>query len=144
MNDIERQIALEANAVHDGLLRCAKSGKYQLATDSKPARDLVGNALKSLADAILAEQLDLKASRRQMLPKYAVPLLSIYCEQLALITLATLLNFICRSEFEDGMAPRRTPVAFEIGQWCRIERMLDCFQNRGVNVAEELLSRNRN
>jgi DNA-directed RNA polymerase len=143
MNDIERQIKLEADAVHDGFLRCDKSAKYQLATDLKPVRDLVGNALKSLTDAILAEQLDLKTSRRQMLPKYGVPLLSINHEQLALITLATLLNSICRSEFEDGLAPRRTPVAFEIGQWCRIERILDCCQHREVDVAQDLLSRNR-
>src|SRR5438105_8434176 len=121
MKDIERQIELEANAVQDGLLRCAKSGKYQLATDLKPVNDLVRNALESLIDAILAEQLDLKTSRRQMLPNYAVPLLSIYHAQLALITLATLLNSIFRSEFEDSEAPRRTRVAFDIGQWCRIE-----------------------
>src|SRR5438034_10235051 len=134
MNDIERQVNLEADAVQDGLLRCAKSGKYQLATDLKPVNDLVRNALESLMDALLGEQHDLKTSRRPMLPKYALPLLSIHHAQLALITLATLLNSIFRSEFEDGEAPRRTPVAFDIGQWCRIERLLDCVQNRGVNL----------
>ena len=57
---------LEAEAVHDGLLRYAQSREYLLATDSKPVQDLIGHALKLLADAILAEQLELKT--RQKLP----------------------------------------------------------------------------
>ena len=93
---------LEADAVHDGLLRYAQSREYQLATDSKPVRDLLGDALKPLADAILAQQLELKTSQRQKLPKYGVPLLSISHEKLALITLGTLLNAITRSEFTEG------------------------------------------
>ncbi len=142
MNDIERQIGLEANAVRDGVRRCAKSREYQLATDLKPARDLVGHSLKSLADAILQLQMDLKTPQYRKLPNWGTPFLSLNHEQLALITLATLLNSICRSEFEDGVAPPRTPVAYEIGEWCRIERMLDCAQQRGVDVVQELLSRN--
>ena len=143
MNDIERQVKLEADAVRDGALRCAKSRDYQLATDLKPARDLVGNSLKSLADAILQVQMELKTPKHRKLPNWGTAFLSLNHEQLALITLATLLNSICKSEFEDGLAPRRTPVAYEIGQWCRIERMLDCAQRREVDVAQELLSRSR-
>ena len=65
-------------------------------------------------------------------------------EQLALITLGTLFNMIARSEFETCLPPRITPVAYDIGQRCRIERLADLANHREVNVAEELLSRNRN
>ena len=64
MKDIDRQMKLEADAVHDGLLRYAQSYEYQLATDSKPVRDLLGHCLKPLANAIRAEQLELKTSQR--------------------------------------------------------------------------------
>ncbi len=62
---------------------------------------------------------------------------------MALITLGTLFNLIARSEFETCLPPRITPVAYEIGQRCRIERLADLANHREVNVAEILLSRNR-
>jgi hypothetical protein len=65
--DIERQLKLEADAVHDGIVRYAQSREYQLATDSKPVRDMVGDYLKPLAAAILAEQLALKRPELQLL-----------------------------------------------------------------------------
>jgi len=61
-----------------------------------------------------------------------------------LITLGTLFNTITRSEFDTCLSPRITPVAYEIGQRCRIERLADLANLRAVNVAEVLLSRNRN
>jgi hypothetical protein len=84
IKDIDRQVKLEIDAIHDGVIRYSQSREYQHATDSKPIRDLVGNSLKPLADAILAEQLALKTSQRQKLPKYGTPLLSITHEKLAL------------------------------------------------------------
>ena len=102
LNEIERQVKLEADAIHDGIARYAESREYQLATDSKPVRDLVGESLKPLADAILAEQLALKSPELKRLPNYGMPLLSIGCGKLALITLGTLLHAIGRSEFVDG------------------------------------------
>jgi len=143
VKDIDRQVKLEADAIHDGILRYSQSCEYQLATDTKPVRDLVGNALKPLAEAILAEQLALKTAERQKLPKYGTPLLSITHEKLALITLGTLLNAISRSEFEEGLAPGATAVAYEIGQRCRLERIFDRLRRRQVDVAHELRSRNR-
>lgn len=143
MKDIERQIKLESDAVRDGNFRHAKNREYQLATDLKPARDLVGNCLDSLSGAMLDVQMQLKASEDRKLPGWGTPFLSLSPEQHALITLATLLNSICRSESEDGVAPPRTPVAYEIGEWCRIERMLDCFQKREVDLVQALLPRNR-
>jgi Autographiviridae RNA polymerase len=142
--DLERQFKIEADSVHDGVLQYRKSRKYQLATDSRPVRDLIGNSLTSLAEAILAEQMELKTSKRPMLPKYGIALLSLEHEKLALITLGTLLNAISRSEFEDGLAPRITPIAYEIGQRCRVERIFDRVRRRQVDVARESLSRNRN
>jgi DNA-directed RNA polymerase len=134
---------LEADAIRDGLLRYAQSCEYQLATDSKPIRELLYHSLKPLGDAILAEQIELKTAQRQKLPKYGVPLLSIGHEELALITLGTLFNAITRSECSEGSAPGCTSVAYEIGQRCRIERIFDCVRGRQVDVARELLSRNR-
>jgi hypothetical protein len=74
---------------------------------------------------------------------WGLALLSLGYEQLALITLGTLFNMIARSEFETCLRPRITPVAYEIGQRCRIERFADLANHREVNVAEVLLSRNR-
>src|SRR5439155_9083886 len=63
--------------------------------------------------------------------------------QLALITFGALFNMIAESEFETCLPPRMTPVAYDIGQRCRIERLFDLAKQREVNVAEVLLSRNR-
>ena len=81
------------------------------ATDTKRTRDLMGTSLKSLADAIRAEQDALKSSRGAKLPKYGVPLLSLGHQEIALITLGMLFNSISRSEYEECVAPRVTPVA---------------------------------
>ena len=143
MKDTDRQVKLEIDAIHDGIIRYSQSREYQNATDSKPVRDLVGNSLKPLADAILREQHALKTSQRQKLPKYGTPLLSITHEKLALITLGTLLNAITRSEFDLGLAPGATAVAYEIGQRCRLERIFDRLRRRQVDIAHELRSRNR-
>src|SRR5438067_2880492 len=103
----------------------------------------MGNVLKPLSDAILAEQLALKKAQGRKLPKYGLPLLSITADKLGLITLGTLLNAIIRSEFEDASPPPATPLGYDIGQLCRLERMFDCLQNRQIDVARELHSRNR-
>src|SRR6185295_15344982 len=121
-----------------------QSREYAVATDSKPVRNVVAKSLKPLAEAILLEQLALKAPGSQKLPRYGTPLLSIHHEKLALITLGILLNTISQSEFDDGAAPAVTSVAYEIGQRCRLERIFDCFRHRQVDIAEELRSRNRN
>src|SRR6266446_6198737 len=117
--------------------------RYQEATDTKPYRNLIGISWRSLADAIRAEQDSMKTSKKT-LPAWGLPLLSIGHEQMALITLGTLFNMITRSEFDTCLPPRITPVAYDIGQRCRIERLADLANHREVNVAEVLLSRNRN
>ena len=76
MTETERQTKLEADALEDGILRYCRSREYAQAADSKPVRNL-------LADAILAEQLGLKAPGSQKLPRYGTPLLSINYEKLA-------------------------------------------------------------
>ena len=116
---------------------------YLEATDTKPYRNLIGISFRSLADAIRAEQEILKTSKKTKLPAWGLPLLSLGHEPLALITLGTLFNMIARSEFETCLPPRITPVAYEIGQRCRIERLIDLANHRQVNVAELLLPRNR-
>src|SRR5262249_41931182 len=118
--------------------------EYQLATDSRPVRDLMAECLKPLADAILAEQLFLKNVQSQKLPKWATALLSIGHEPLALITLGELLIAISRSEYEDCLAPAVTAIAYEIGQRCRIQRIHDCYRHREVDLEKELCPRNRN
>src|SRR5712671_2244767 len=116
--------------------------RYLEAADTKPFRKLTGISLRSLADAIRAEQDILKTSKKT-LPAWGLPLLFLGHEQMALITIGTLFNMIARSEFETCLPPRITPVAYEIGQRCRIERLIDLANHRQVNVAEILLSRNR-
>src|SRR5438270_9448275 len=134
MNEIERQIKLEADALEDGVVRYYQSREYVQATDSKPVRNLVAESLKPLAEAILQEQLALKVPGSQKLPRYGTPLLSIDHEKLALITLGTLVNTISQSEFEDGVAPALTSVEYQVGQRCRLERIFDCFQKREVAI----------
>jgi len=148
MNHIERQLErqrqIESDSVRDGCVRWCQNTEYQQATDTKPYRNLIRISWRSLADAIRAAQDSLKTSKKTKLPAYGLPLLSIGHEQMALITLGTLFNMIARSEFETCLPPRITPVAYDIGQRCRIERLADLANHREVNVAEELLSRNRN
>ena len=142
ISDIERQRKIEADAHHDGLLRYVQDRQYQSATDSKPVRQFMGNLLKALSDGILAEQRVLKKAQGQKLPKYGLPLLSLTPDKLALITVGTLLNAIISFEFEDR-SPPATPLGYDIGQVCRRERLFDCLQNRQIDVARELSSRNR-
>src|SRR5215467_13209589 len=142
MNNIERQRQIESDSVRDGCVRWAQNTEYQQATDTKPYRNLIGIAWRSLADAIRAEQDILKTSKKT-LPAWGLPLLSLGHEQMALITLGTLFNMIARSEFETCLPPVKTSVAYEIGQLCRIERLADLANHREVDVAEILLGRNR-
>src|SRR5438105_3612027 len=143
MDKMELQRQIESDSVRDGCVRWCQNTEYLEAADTKPYRKLIGISLRSLADAIRAEQDILKTSKAK-LPAWGLPLLSLGHEQMALITIGTLFNMIARSEIETCLPPRITPVAFEIGQRCRIERLADLANHREVNVAEELLSRNRN
>src|SRR6266581_3170730 len=144
MNNMERQRQIESDSVRDGCIRWCQNTEYQQASETKPYRNLIGIAWSSLADAIRAAQDILKTSKKAKLPAWGLPLLSLGHEQMALITLGTLFNMITRSEFDTCLPPRITPVAYEIGQRCRIERLADLANHREVNVAEVLLSRNRN
>src|SRR2546427_2372691 len=143
MDKIEHQRQIESDPVRDGCVRWCQNTEYGEAADTRPYRNLIGISLRSLADAIRAEQEMLKTSKAK-LPAWGLALLSLGHEQLALITLGTLFNMIARSEFDTCFPPRITPVAYEIGQLCRIERLADLANHREVNVAEILLCRNRN
>src|SRR5579884_1959416 len=140
--DIEEQRQIESDSVRDGCVRWCRNTDRVAATDTKPYRDLIGVSFRSLADAVRAEQEMLKKSTTK-LPPWGLPLLSLGHEPLALITLGTLFDLIARSEFETCLAPRITPVAYDIGQRCRIERLIDLANHREVDVAELLLPRNR-
>jgi hypothetical protein len=142
MDKIERQRQIESDSVRDGCVRWAQNTEYQQATDTKPYRNLIGISLRSLADAIRAEQDILKTSKKT-LPAWGLALLSLGAEEMALITIGTLFNMIARSEFETCLAPPITSVAHEIGQLCRIERFADLANHREGDVAEILLGRNR-
>src|SRR6516225_3499250 len=142
MDNIERQREIESNSVRDGCVRWCQNIEYQQATDTRPYRNLIGISLRSLADAIRAEQDTLKTSKAK-LPAWALPLLSLGAEEMALITIGTLFNMIARSEFETCLPPPITAVDDEIGHLCRIERFADLANHREVDVAEILLGRNR-
>ena len=143
MTEIERQKKREVDAVQDGILRYCRNREYAEPTDSKPVRNLIGQVLKLLADAILQEQVALKSPGRRRLPRYATALLSLSHEKLALITLGTLLNIISRFELDKGLAPALTAAAYDIGQRCRLERLFDCLEKREVDLADELHPRHR-
>ena len=139
MDKIERQREIESNSVPTAAFDGLKNPEYQQATDTKPYRNLIGISLRSLADAVRAEQDILKTSKAK-LPGWGLPLLSLNPEQMALITIGTLFNMIARSEFETCLPPGITSVAYEIGQRCRIERLADLANHREVNVAEILFN----
>jgi DNA-directed RNA polymerase len=144
ISDIQRQIRRELDSVRKGDLRDAKNRKFQLPTDFQPVKDLVANCLDSLSAAILAVQLQLTGSEYRKLPAWGTAFLSLSPEQHAVVVLATMLNSIVTSQYEDGVAPPRTDVSYDIGEWCRTERMLDCAEQRAVDVSQKLLSRNNN
>src|SRR6267143_2561321 len=106
VDNIERQRQVESDSVRDGCVRWCQNTEYLEATDTKPYRNLIGMAWRSLADAIRAAQDILKTSKNIQLPAYSLPLLSIGHEQMALITLGTLFNMITRSESETCLQPR--------------------------------------
>src|SRR5436853_4125694 len=106
MNDIERQIAFEADAVQNGRIRHIESTRHEPATGRLPGKTLLGGSLDSLADAILELQRALKTSQLQKLPAYGLLLLSLDQEKFALITLGLLVNAIITSEFKNGSMPR--------------------------------------
>ncbi|HEY2382443.1 MAG TPA: DNA-directed RNA polymerase [Terriglobia bacterium] len=143
MNDIERQLKREADAFRDGVRRYNQSRQYQLATGTKPVADLVSSCLKALADGILDVQLALKTAQSPKPPKYAIALNSIDHERIALITLSMLFNTITSSEFKKGQAPPTTGLAYDIGQRLRLERIHDGIRGRKVDIAQQMLSRNR-
>ncbi|HEY2385035.1 MAG TPA: hypothetical protein VGK48_27995 [Terriglobia bacterium] len=62
---------------------------------------------------------------------------------MALITLGTMFNCISRWEFNEGTAPGLGWVSGEVGGRCQLERKYDCEQKREIDLAEELLARNR-
>src|SRR5499427_2438185 len=130
MNNMDRQRQIESDSVRDGCVRWAQNTEYQQATDTKPYQNLIGISWRSLADAIRAEQDRLKTSKTK-LPAYALALLSVGHEQQALITIGTLFNMIVQSEYETCLPPLITPVAHDIGQLCRIERLADLANQRG-------------
>jgi DNA-directed RNA polymerase len=139
----ERQRQIEFDSVSNGCVRWAKNTEHQDAANTGPYRNLIKTAWKSVADAIFATQQSLKTPTKSKLPRWGLHILSLGHEPLALITLQTLFNMIARSEFETLLSPRIAPVSYEIGQRCRLQRLLDLAKQRHVNVAECLLSRNR-
>src|SRR4029077_9199707 len=141
MDKIERQRQIESDSVRDGCVRWCQNTEYLEAADTKPYRNLIGISVKALADATRAAQDSLKTSKKAKLPAWGLQLLSIGHEPMALITIGTLFNMIARSEFDTCLPPRMTPVAYEIGQRCRIERLADLANHREVDVAQILLSR---
>ena len=129
MDKMGRQRQIESDSVRDGCVRWCQNTEYLEAADTKPYRNLIGISVRSLADAIRAEQDSLKTSKAK-LPAWGLALLSLGHEQLALITLGTLFNMIARSEFDTCLPPLITPVAYDIGQRCRIERLADLANHR--------------
>src|ERR1700756_1942148 len=91
MNQIERQRQIESDSVRDGCVRWCQNTEFQEATDTRPYRNLLGMALRSLADAIRAEQEILKTSKKT-LPAWGLAFLSLSPEQMALIAIGTLFN----------------------------------------------------
>ena len=142
MTDIERQIQIEADAVHEGVLKYFQGQKYRQAADSRAGSDLIANSLWPLALKIERVQIGLAIAEDKKLPQYGLAILAVRHEPAALITLGVMLNTISRSEFEDGLPPSVTSVAYEIGQRYRLERIFDLLRERGVDVAWLLSHRN--
>src|SRR5579883_3314481 len=143
MDKMEQQRQIEQDSVRDGCVRWCQNIDYQEASDTKPYRNLIGISFNALVDAIRAEQENLKTATKTKLPAWGLAFLSLTPEQMALITLGILFDMIGRSEFETCLPPRITPIAYEIGQRCQIERLFDLAKHRAVDVAELLLPRNR-
>ena len=142
--DIERQKKLEADSLENGVSRLIQRREHLPATDSKDVQDLMSDIWPLVVEVIRREQLAIKSPECVKLPKFGAALLSLKAEKLALIVLGILLNIISRSEAEDDVPPTVTSVSEPIAQRCWLERMYDLDRKRAVDLARELLSRNRN
>ena len=96
MNEMEEQLQIEADSLHNGVLEYLERLPYRAATDTKPGRVLLRKLLDGLIEPILQEQLALKRPGSGKLPRHGVPFLSLAAEKLALITLGVVFAYFFR------------------------------------------------
>ncbi len=144
MDQVEKQRRLEADAIHEGVLRYRQLLRTEPPSRLRSGLDLIRSTLPPLVEAIKAEQEALCDSRRRpKLPRYGLPLLSVEPEKLALITVQAILDLVVISGAKESL-PSVTHTALLIGQLCRRERWFDLQHGRARHLFGLLVSRNRN
>ena len=118
----EQQIKREADATEDGLV----------GWDAVP---FLHETLDSLIPCISLKQKDISTGKTRKLEKFAIPLISLAPEKLALVTVGILVQS-CPASF--------TELAFRIARRCRLERHFDVARDRARNVYQLLEGRNKN
>ncbi len=144
MDQDERQQRLEADAIEEGLVRYKRMRDARPLAESKLGIYFLRQTVEPLAAAIRAEQEAISnGEARPKLSKYAIPLLTLDPDKLALITLQSIFNMVVTIG-SAGSPPTLAQVARVIGRRCRLERYFDLLRDRARDVYDLLVKRNRN
>ncbi len=138
------QLQLEADAVEQGLARYRSEQGKRSSENTKLGLDFIRSLIAPLAEAIKTEQQTITSGKsKSKLPKYAVPLVSLDAEKLALITLRSMFSVIVFSQSAEDL-PTLLQIAHSVGRRCRLERQLDVLRERERDVFHLLVERNKN
>ena len=139
MNIIERQKQLEADSVIEGLTRYHEQ-IHRALPRSQQDTEVLQRVIGPLAESIRREQEHVVLARTKM-PKYAIPLLSLDADRLALITLQSIL-YLAATRGGEFPTPVKEAARF-IARQCYLERCYDQVLGRARDVCKLLLSRNK-
>lgn len=131
MNEVERQITLETNAVIEGVQRYKRALKSATVGASKAGPQFLRRYFTPLADAILSRQAEMRLLRKGAPLKIATPLSSLDAEELAVITLQCVCSMIGAQE-PDQRKPHLTWVALGLGKSCRRQWFLNQIRASGL------------
>jgi len=142
MDKQERQRKLEEDALEDGRIEYRDAVASLRPGQSNWGIEFLRSALGSLAAAVAQQQIQIGHGKGK-LPAFAIPLVSLDPEKLALLTLGTMLDKIAaKGRDPAGPLPTRTELGEAVGQRCRLERYFDKTAGRPRDACSELRMRN--
>jgi len=142
MDEQERQKRLERDALEQGRREYREAVAARRPSQSSSGIDLLSSSLESLATAIAQQQAAIGKGKGK-LPSFAVPLISLDPEKLALLTLGSMFDkIVAKGRDPTGLLPTRTELAEVVGGRCRLERYFDKTAGRARDACRELRMRN--
>ncbi|MGD0499453.1 MAG: DNA-directed RNA polymerase [Bryobacteraceae bacterium] len=141
MDKQERQEELETDALNRALAEYDKALRDRRSSLGSVSIEFLRGSLKSLSTPIKHQQ-DVVRRGKGRLPAFAVPLISLDPEKLALLTLGCMYDLITERRDSTDTLPTRTELADAVGGRCRLERYFDKTAGRARDVCQELFGRN--